>query len=402
MPALKDALAALRGLAFTKEVPAEYQATDDFRAFVGHEIDAELGDGKGQAISAAYHHMGLLATDVDLSQTLQDAMVSQAAAYYDPKQATFFVVMVPKDDFSLDTIAVHELTHALQDQHFDLQAYLSPGGATLDDDAAHARKFVVEGEATLTMMVYGAEKMLGGKQVLSPELLPMIKPGFQQAAAMTLDDFKASTKQQAAGAAGVDDDIQKSIDAMDSIPPLILVPMMDSYMKGMLVALAAYEAGGWPEVATLYSNPPQSTEQVLHPETKLYPTRDLPRKVTLPALEGYTEVLQNTMGELQWRVFFMLWNKAVAEPAAAGWDGDRWAVLKAADGTMVGVAVTVWDAPAEATEFAQAYQAAVKARFPAGERTVWVETRGASVYIVDGGRDATLIKKLIKGAKIGP
>jgi hypothetical protein len=274
------------------------------------------------------------------------------------------------------------------------------GGTPLHDDAASARRLAGEGEAALTMMVYGAETMMGGKKVLTPEMLPLVKPGFQQAATLTVDDFKALTRTQAAGVAGIDEEFQKSIDAMDSIPTLVLVPLMDSYMKGSLVALAAAEAGGWAEVAKLYTQPPESTEQVLHPDTKLYPTRDLPRRVTLPAFKGYTEVHQNTMGELQWRVFFMLWNKAVAEPAAAGWDGDRWAVLKAADGTSVGVAVTTWDDQAEAAELAAAYLAAAKTRFPSGERTVAVEVKGTSVYIVDGGTDAKLMKQLIMGAKI--
>ncbi len=399
VPALEQELAALRGLPFKTSVPSEYQSTADFRAFVAGEVATELGGERGQAMSAAYHHIGLLADKVDLSQTLSDALVTQAAAYYDPKQAKFFVVVAPADDMSLDTIAVHELTHALQDQHFDLEAYYAPGGKPLHDDAANARRFVVEGEATLTMMVHATERMTGGKSALAPELLPMMRMGIEQAAGLSLDDLKAMAKAQGAGAAAIDDEIRKSMDSMDAIPPLVLVPMMDSYMKGARLALAAYEAGGWDEVGKLYATPPDSTEQALHPD-KLWPKRDVPRTITLPTLKGYTEVHQNTVGELQWRVFFHLWNKAAAEPAAAGWDGDRWAVLTAPDGATVGVIVTTWDAPGEAKEFAEAYRAAVKARFPGGERQVWVEVKGTEVYVVDGGTDAKLIKQLVKGARL--
>ena len=77
--------------------------------------------------------------------------------------------------------------------------------------------------------------------------------------------------------------------------------------------LAAYEHGGWKEVGKLYSNPPASTEQVLHPETKLYPKRDNPKRVTLPALADHEVVYENVMGELQWRVYFMLWKKEIGD-----------------------------------------------------------------------------------------
>ena len=33
--------------------------------------------------------------------------------------------MVPDSDMILDTMSAHELTHGLQDQHFDLQKFLA-------------------------------------------------------------------------------------------------------------------------------------------------------------------------------------------------------------------------------------------------------------------------------------
>ena len=50
--------------------------------------------------------------------------------------------------------------------------------------------------------------------------------------------------------------------------------------------MTAYEHGGWKARRRAYKNPPESTEQALHPATKLFPTREHPRKITLPKLEG--------------------------------------------------------------------------------------------------------------------
>jgi hypothetical protein len=214
---------------------------------------------------------------------------------------------------------------------------------------------------------------------------------------MTVDDFKKQS-QGTANPEDKDNDIQKAIAAMDSIPLVILQPMMDSYLKGALAVMTVYQAGGWDAVNALYTTPPDSTEEMLHPDKLV--TRDPPQKVTLPTLPGYTEVFSNTMGELEWRIYFMLWRKDVAEKTAEGWDGDRWSVLKDKDGNEVGILATAWDNAKEAKEFSKEYQASVKKRFPKHEREVWVKVKGNNVYIVDGGKDAKLIDAVIKGTTI--
>src|SRR6185436_1162909 len=185
--------------------------------------------------------------------------------------------MVPNNDLILDTISAHELTHALQDQHFDLAHYLPPDHS-LDDDAVSARRFIAEGDATFVMLLYGIQSMLGDK--LSREAIAALRPQVEQFAALDLDALKAQARAQLA-AFDADADMKKALDAMDDIPPAVLVPLFESYMKGALVALTAYERGGWAKVDELYRKPPESTEQVLHPDTKLLSVRDRPHRVTL-------------------------------------------------------------------------------------------------------------------------
>jgi hypothetical protein len=399
IPSIKEDLVAMRQLEFKTDVPAQYQEQSDFQRFVGEEVAKAITPEKAEAIQSSMFHIGLLATQIDLAKTLTDAMVSQAAAYYDPKQKKFFVVVVPNAATALDAFSMHELTHALQDQHFDLENYLEPGGKMLDDDAANARKFVVEGEATFTMMVYAMKTMAGmDPQEVLGKGIGGLKLALGIQAQMTVEDFKKMTRDEKTGLS-LDDEMQKSLDAMDSIPPVILVPMMDAYIKGALSMVSAYEHGGWQAISDLYTNPPDSTEQVLHAD-KLYPKRDVPKKVTLASIKGYTDVYANTIGELEWRIYFNMWNKKDADKDSAGWDGDRFNVVKAADGTLVGLIATTWDSAAEAKEFATAYEKTVAVRFPNKERQVWIKTKGSHVFIVDGGTDAKLVDKLAKGTKI--
>jgi hypothetical protein len=222
------------------------------------------------------------------------------------------------------------------------------------------------------------------------------------------------TRKQAAAFSTMDEDLKKSVDAMDEIPPVVLLPLLDAYMKGALVAVVAYEHGGWRGVDALFTDPPQSTEQVLHPATKLYP-RERPHKVTLAKLAGYQELTNNVMGELQWWIYFSLWKPALATQASEGWGGDRYTVVRRGDGRLIGLFATVWDTPEDGKQFADAYAQTLPARFAGvdpnqaakgaprtGGGKVFVRRDGAKVFIVDGADDDKLLDDLIRTTRFTP
>jgi len=405
---IKPKLAAIRELTFSRDVPTEYQLAADFKAYVHRETVKELPAEKDKNLSAALFHIGLLKEKIDLAEVEEQAVTTQAGAYYDPATKKFYLVMVPDNDIALDTITAHELTHGLQDQHFDLQKYMPP---TLDDDHSSARRFVVEGDATFAMFLYAI-----GKPKVDPKMVNLLRGQIEQFANLDLDALKKQTKEQSkAFGTNMDPEIQKSLDAMDLIPPVVLVPMLDSYMKGALVVMTAFEQGGWKAVDDLYKNPPESTEQVLHPATKLYPTRDKPHVVTLAKLDaGMTELTANVIGELGWQIYFSLWKPELSAEASEGWGGDRYVVAKrASDGRLVGMFATTWDTPADAEQFAKAYLQTLPLRFPGTKAVgsgepftrpdagkIFVKLVGKNVFIVDGADDDKALAKLMSTAKI--
>jgi hypothetical protein len=402
-------LAEVRALTFDKKVPTEYQTNADFKAYLEKEIQKELPPDKAKDEAAAFLQMGLFQKPIDLAAALEETMATQAGAYYDPAVKKFFLVMVPDNDLMLDTMSAHELTHGLQDQHFDLTKYLEPKGQKLDDDQANARRFVVEGDATFTMLLYAIAASTGKKTLEGP-MLSMIETQVKQFANMDLSGFSEMTKQNSAMMGAMDPDMRKSIEAMDSLPPAVLVPLVDSYTRGALVSLVAYKQGGWKAVDDLYKNPPESTEQTLHPETKLFPTREHPHKVTLPKLDGVIE--DNVLGELMFQVYIALWTPKAGTAASEGWGGDHFAVVKRPDGHLVAEIATIWDTPNDAKEFADAYVATLAARFPGADTKTpaagvarsdfgktWVKVDGAKVFIVDGGDDPKVMDKLVAGTK---
>ena len=384
VPAITTEVARLRGLD-AKPVPAAYQKTEDFKTFLRAQLALELPPEKSGDISRALFAVGLLKEKIDLGAVVEAAMLSQAGAYYDPEQKKFFIVMVPENDMMLDTLSSHELMHAVQDQHFDLLTYLGGKGnkAKLTTDQVTARRFVVEGEASLMMFAYMGTKMGGGADPFAAPGRAALGMQVKMTAGLDADAIGKMAKDQGATLGALGPDFKDALAAIDTIPPVVLVPLYDAYFKGAQTTYQAFEAGGWDAVAKLYTSPPASSEQVLHAPEKLVGKRDQPTPVKLPApkaLAGYKKIHEDDFGELLWRVYFTLWGSgAVANAAAAGWDGDWFAVYAKGDETVALVS-TVWDSATEATEFEAALTPTLATRGVTGG----VRRAGDRVHLVTG------------------
>lgn len=391
--AMQPKLAKLRHLELLHEIPAEYQTKDAFRAFVHKEVEKEAIHDKDA--TAALVQMGFLPAGVDLAKAEEQAFATQAAAYYDPAQKKFFLVMVPDAPAMLDVTSAHELTHGLTDQHFDLRALMGEDGKTqLDDDALSARRFVVEGDATFAMFLYAMNDMLGSGGEPPAATINMLKAQLEGMG--DIDSMVDMISQQTGGLGS--GDIADSMKALKEIPRAILVPMIDSYMKGALVAIAAYEKGGWSAVDALYKNPPESTSQVLHPDKPW----QHPKKIVLPKLPGYEQATTNVIGELEWGVYFGLWKHTGNDRVQEGWAGDRYALEKKKDGALVVALATVWDSELDAKAFADAYGSTIAARLAAAGHTgkIAVKLDGKRVFVVDGDDSPAVMDALVAGAKI--
>ena len=123
---------------------------------------------------------------------------------------------------------------------------------------------------------------------------------------------------------------------------------------------------GWRAIDAAYADPPQSTEQILHPEK--YLERDEPVLVSLPPLTdtlgiGWERIDSETLGEFQTTLYLAQQvDQATAEQASAGWDGDEYAVY-GRDEDDVLVLATVWDSAADREEFVSAYRQYATARY---------------------------------------
>src|ERR1700693_1746744 len=102
----------------------------------------------GQRSAEAF---GLLPKGFDLDSFMVELLTEQIAGLYDPKTHEFYVAdWIPVADQRM--VMAHELTHALEDQHFQIEAWVK--AARPNDDAELARESVLEGSAMAAMIDY--------------------------------------------------------------------------------------------------------------------------------------------------------------------------------------------------------------------------------------------------------
>jgi hypothetical protein len=397
-------IAAIRGLEFKRPLKVENQSIDDFGAYLdkqlAEDIPAEIADN----FDAIVRKLGLYRGPKieDMRATMKLLLQSQAAAYYDPKTDAFYVLMEGLSGMMLGMTYSHEIYHALQDQHFDLDKYvLSASGDELNEDELLARQAVVEGEASYVMTYWLFQSMTGSPP--PPQILEMT---IRQQADMTTEEIRASMSDPIMMAM-MPEELREAVAAMDDLPAFMMELLAGAYTKGMEFVYEIRK-GGWAQVEELYREyPPRSTEHILHPEKWI--ARESPSRIRwaefegAEALKGWKALDDNTLGEIQWRVIFSEHGlRETGKSAAAGWDGDSYAVFKGEDSEeMLLLLYTCWDDEGEAAEFESAYRDLLAVKHDGVDEAFRVEREGLDVYIVEGGTAETLDAKMafVRSAK---
>ncbi len=291
-----DEVSLLRGLAIRHTVPAVRHSRDQILAYVSQRIAEEYPDQALEREARLLKHLGLIPQQLDYRGTLKDFVTAQVAGYFDPHKDRFVLASWLANLMQRPIIA-HELTHALQHQHFDLRSALKR--IPENDDATIARSAIIEGDATITMVVH----MMQGLDI--------------KALAAAVDEMASKIAHAPTLTAR-------------HVPHYMRQGLTFPYVGGLKLLMKAMRAKGFPGIDALHRKTPQSTEQLLHPER--YPN-DKPIAVDfrLPTknLGGYKVVLRNRLGELGMRFLVSPLGDqdALAKRLTKGWGGDRYAFL---------------------------------------------------------------------------
>jgi len=123
-----------------------------------------------------------------------------------------------------------------------------------------------------------------------------------------------------------------STPSLQKAPPFIKDTLVFPYFSGMTFTAAAFKPNGWSSLAKVFSNPPASTQQIMHPA--LYKSGHVPDRVTLPSIDkqlgkDWKKLDDNLMGEFGWlEVLKQFVDESRAKPLAAAWEGDRYQLFE--------------------------------------------------------------------------
>jgi hypothetical protein len=323
---VQEQVSQMRGLEFKRPVTPKLLTSEQLRSRLLDKFEQEWPREEARGLALTLAAFDLLEPETDLYPLYLDLYTEQVAGFYDPETQELYVVSAASGvNVSGRMTLAHELTHALQDQHYDLQELGYGQKAEHDSEYMAGLDGLVEGDASLLQAEYMRQ--------FSP--LDWLRFGWEYS---RLDMSKFS-----------------------QAPRAISAGLTFPYLQGGNFVKSLYASGGWAAVNAAFANPPQSTEQILHPGR--YRMSDRPRLVTLPPLtdtlgSGWRLASEDIMGEFYARLHLEQHLQPItATLAAEGWGGDRYATYTNETQKTVALAwYTVWDDEAEAQEFADQYE----------------------------------------------
>lgn len=317
----------LRGLEFKFDVEMGVKTREATREFIFGEFDSDEMQDSLRRARVAMLKIGIIAEDLDLGAAVRKVYGDSIGGFYDPDTQSLNLVKTDAENMSeaermnemqmrmmglsaAQAVMVHELTHALDDQHFDMLNIVDRELA--DSDTEMAMTCLLEGVAEGVKYDWMLQNF-GSSSWNNP----MIE---QQLGAPT-DDMLGD---------------------MEGVPGFLIKTLAVPYALGPKFVIFARKAdkGDWGRINAAYENLPASMEQILHPE-KYFGTEaqlDYPVVFELPdyvALlgEGWEEIDNDNFGEYQIRALYEDLNKGQrsgtpnAIRASEGWDGDRYAIV---------------------------------------------------------------------------
>ena len=347
---IEQQTSALRGLPF--KTPVKYKMIDrsELRQVLIKKVEEQYTEQERRDYSRTLAAAGLISEGTDLLRVIISLYTEQVAAFYVPEEHALYTFNNLVFSSNLDKMLLsHELTHALQDQNFDLQKF--PLKVKDNDDLALATSALVEGDATVLMTRWYMENVDPSKM---------------------LGDLGAMFGQNTS--------------KLREAPPYLREMLLFPYQQGQQFAMALYVAGGTAAIDAAFRNPPTCTKDILHPDEYLK-HRAAPEAIELPRWESkdWRFIGTNVLGEFGMRfILAQAMGAFDAQMLAQGWNGDRYQVYeRGTNGPTAFVCATAWEDAEQAAEFEAAYKKSVAARgLPTGGANLRTHRDGKRVSIL--------------------
>jgi hypothetical protein len=316
------------GLKVLRPVPHQLIGRSQVKQFLEERIRTEMKPEELRAEELTLKKFGLVPPDFDLKKVTVDLLTEQAAAFYDYGKKRLYILDSPSEELQQAALA-HELAHALADQHFNLDKYISRG--LENDDGSMARLAVMEGQATWVMAEYMARQMNMSLRT-SPAIVSYM--GTQMGA--TASQFPVFEKA----------------------PLYLQQSLLFPYTKGMLFQNAVVEKEGLAAFRRVFEKPPASTQQIIHPE-KYFAGEPpaVPPVPRIPSQGDYRSLSTGQIGEFDFDILLRQYAGGEAAAAATRWRGGEYRLFEhKKNGSLVLVHVSQWADSESASEFFALYR----------------------------------------------
>jgi hypothetical protein len=321
---IDDAVAQLShftGLKLFKRVDYAVLDRQQLARVLEERAQSELDRKEVQAEERALKKLGLIPQHYDLLRGTLDLLGEQAEAFYDYRKKKMF--MVQSERPLQPAVVVHELAHALADQHFDLHKFIK---RSRNGENSLARMAVMEGQATWLMYEWLAAK--AGQSLRSSPAIAQLMSGSSPT-------------------------VTSQYPVLDKAPLYMRTSLLFPYTAGLRFQQAVIEKLGERGFAEVYRNPPLNTSEVLHPER--YFARERIQEPALPSFpdeKKYRELYSGVLGELDFSILFETYSsRQDAERVAPLWRAGQFQLLEdKRSGRLVLRHASLWESPQAAQQ----------------------------------------------------
>lgn len=333
------------GYAIKRKVKGELASREQVAKYVDDRLNDDEDAKRLERSEIVLKKFGLLPRDFDLHAFLIQLLQEQVAGYYDVKTKSMYLL----DWLSADSqkpVLAHELTHALQDQNFDLKTWEAPKAAkhndkeefTFDEDeAATARSAVAEGQGMVTLVDYML-RGTGHTLADAPQVATMMRSSMTGNSGYPL---------------------------LEKAPLMIRESLVFPYGDGLAFEAALLEKGKDIAFSGAFRRPPQNTHEVLDVASYLHATPA--RWLVLPDLHTelgsvYEKYDEGSIGQLDTRILVEQYaDKDTAAKMAESWKGGVYYAAGNKDSRLKGSAriglvyLSRWATEEAADQFAKIY-----------------------------------------------
>lgn len=329
VPDLERIVVEIGKLDFVSDVRIKHVDKKRLKAYIGAMVENEYPDKLSEKEGVFLHLMGFSDRRLDPKGIRKKILVNNARVLYDRRTKEILAVHGYRTmDMMNGMILLHELRHAVQDGHFNLKETL--GDLSDFDDRKLAVLSVIIGDAAfISVQFSGFNAGLMSSTFDSDPMISFSPIG------NTAQLYKA--------------------------PEVVKQQLIMPYIYGLRFVTTAFQKKKWNGLNRILGSPPESSEQVLHPEK--YFKRDAPVEVTVEYKpDGYPVYHSGVIGEHYLNILLMEKKQSGYVDRAAGWGGDTFIIYGNASSYFL-IWKSNWDKPKYCANYFFDFKRFIERRF---------------------------------------